>query len=478
MQFRVFIFLAFLFSAVSCTEDFSEINTNPNAPVDIQPAFLLRQVIFDYGEQMSFEGFVAGSLLGQYFTAVDFNLFDRHSLLEPQFGGNPWDLLYTKLRDNEIILDKSQENEAFAIYEGPALVMKAYIASAITDIYGDVPFSDAVSGKAGIISPTYDDQEDIYTGEQGLLKLLDEAIGSINNYEGAASLEGDILFQGDLDAWVRFANSLKIKLLMRISDVSSITTSIQSVYDTGRYIKTGDQNATYNFTDGQPNNFRMATARTGDFNIYVMSKTVEEVLVNYQDPRIATFFRPTANDDTNFAGLLNGPDASQTSITVGDYSFAGTVFRESTGSLDANFLTSFETLFLLAEAAERGFIFANAKELYEEGVRQAFEYWQTEMPADYLTDGPAAYDNDDKIKQIITQKWLANIVNGYEGWIEYRRTGFPELKIVAASLNNNEIPVRMPYPQAEAALNNVNYQNAADRVNNNSINARVWWDKE
>ena len=478
MQFRIYILLIFLFSLVSCTEDFSEINTNPNAPVDIQPAFLLRQVIFDYGEQMSFEGFVAGNLLGQYFTAVDFNLFDRHSLSEPQFGGNPWDLLYTNLRDNEIILSKSRENEVFAVYEGPALIMKTYIASAITDIYGDVPFSEAVSGKEGIIAPAYDDQENIYLGDQGLLALLDEAIASINNYEGQAVLEGDILFQGDLAAWLRLANSLKIKLLMRMSSVELRAIELGELFLEDNFIKSNEQNATYDFTDGQPNNFRMATARVGDFNIYVMSETIEEILMDYNDPRIATFFRPTANDEDTFAGLLNGPDASQTSITVGDYSFAGTVFRENTGRLDANFMTSFETLFLLAEAATKGYFFADPKTLYDEGVRQAFAYWQTEMPVDYLTTGPTAFGNEDKIQQIITQKWLANITNGYEGWIEYRRTGFPELKSVAASLNNNLLPVRMPYPQAEAALNNTNYQNAADRSDNNSINAKVWWDQD
>ena len=125
----------------SCTKDFEEINTNPNAPVDVQPELLLRKVLFDYQEQMSYEGFVAGNLLGQYFTAIDFNLFDRHSLTEPQFGGNPWDILYINLRDNEIILDKARSNPTFEVYEGPALILKAYMTAALTDIYGDVPYT-------------------------------------------------------------------------------------------------------------------------------------------------------------------------------------------------------------------------------------------------------------------------------------------------------------------------------------------------
>ena len=128
---------------------------------------------------------------------------------------------------------------------------------------------------------------------------------------------------------------------------------------------------------------------------------------------------------------------------------------------------------------ERGLITADAQALYETGVQLAFEYWQTEMPANYLTDGAAAYgiDGADKVGQIITQKWIANIINGYEGWIEFRRTGFPQLKTIAASLNDNLIPVRMPYPTDEAALNTANYETATAE-NGNSINARVWWDLE
>jgi hypothetical protein len=476
MTNRIYILIIIVLGLGSCTKDFTELNTNPNAPVDVQPEFLLRHVIFDYGEQMSYEGFVAGSLLGQYFTAVDFNLFDRHDLSSPQFGGNPWDFMFTNLRDNQIILDKAQESETFRVYEGPALILKAFIVSNITDIYGNAPYLEAVSGRDGLIAPRYDDQEDIYTGESNILGLLEQAITSIDTYTGNATLDGDIFFDGDLSAWRRFANSLRIKFIMRMSDVNPQASTLQAIFDEGDYFTDLEMSAKFDFTNDQPNNFRMANLRIGDFSLFIMSETIQEILENYDDPRIATFFRPSANNDAVFAGLLNGPDASQTSITVGDFSFAGRIFREETGRLDANFLTSFETLFFLAEAAQKGFINADAQALYEEGVRQAFEFWGTSMPADYLQTGSAAFGQGDPLQQIITQKWLANLVNGYEGWIEYRRTGFPELKTISASLNNNLIPVRMPYPQSEEALNGINFEDAAARSGNNSINAKVWWD--
>lgn len=462
---------------LSCTKDFEEINTNPNAPVDVQPSLLLRKVLFDYNEQMSYEGFVAGNLLGQYFTAIDFNLFDRHSLTEPQYGGNAWPFIYTNLRDNEILLQKSRSNPAFNVYEGPALVLKAYMAATITDLYGDVPYSEALSGKSGTVLPKYDTQEAIYTAPDGILDNLDKAIVALKNYKGATKLDGDILYNGNLSKWVMFANSLKIKYLMRISGKVDVKARLQAIYSEGTFIKAATDNATYKFTASQPNNFRMATARIGDYNLFIMSKTIEGILSNLNDPRVAVYFRPTASDPKVFKGLLNGPDASKLSISVSNYSLSGAIFRENSDKLNANYMTAYETSFWLAEAAEKGFITASAKDWYEKGITQAFAYWLTPLPATYLTSEKVAYkaNGQNPIEQIVTQKWLASLDNGYEGWIEWRRTGFPKLKAISASLNNNLIPVRLPYPGSEAALNGAAFQQAATKTNNNSVNVPTWW---
>lgn len=469
-----------LLSLSACTSQFGEINTNPNDPIDVQPELLLRQVIFDYGEEMSYEGFVAGNLLGQQFTMIDFNLFDRHSLTEPQFGGNPWPVLYTTLRDNEILLNKALDNPTFVVYEGPARILKAYLAMALTDMFGDVPYSEALQGKQGNVTPVYDSQEEIYTGAGGILENLTLAVAAIDSYSGSIPLNGDFLYNGDLASWRRFANSLHIKALMRISDTRDVSADLQMLLDGGDYLSKNSQNAAFDFTNSAPNNFRMANLRTGDFNLFIMSETMEEILTDLNDPRQEVWFRPTQNDPSLYAGLLNGPDASQLSISVADFSLTGTIFREETGRLDANFLTSWETLFFLAEAAEKGIITADGQGLYEEAVEQAFAYWGVTLPGDYLTTGNAAYGSSgqDPIQQIITQKWLANVTNGYEGWIEFRRTGFPELKTISASLNNDLIPVRLPYPADEQALNVSNYETASTNTNGNSVNARVWWDRQ
>ena len=460
----------------SCTTDFKEINTNNNSPIDVQPSFLLRNVIWDYNENMSYEGFVSGGLLSQHFTAVDFNLFDRHSLLEPQFGGNPWPFIYRNLRNNEIILDKALGNPTFEVYEGPARILKAYMAAELTDIFGDVPYSEALNGKEGNLTPAYDRQADIYLSEGGIIDNLKKAKEAIDSYQGSIPLEGDILYDGELAKWRKLANSLLIKAYMRISAIEEVGNNIQGIVDEGDFIELAEDNATFDFTNGEPNNFRLATARAGDFNIYVMSETSEDVLKGYVDPRATRFFRPTGNSTGAYEGLLNGPDASETTISIADYSLAGTIFRENTGDLDANIMTSWETNLLLAEAAIKGYLTGDAAEYYNTGVEQSFAYWGVEMPSIYLTAGPAAFTELDAIEKIITQKWISSFVKGFEGWIEFRRTGFPALKTVAASLNDDLIPVKMPYPTDEAALNSASFNDATLLIGGNSINSPVWWD--
>ncbi|WP_282149191.1 SusD/RagB family nutrient-binding outer membrane lipoprotein [Algibacter lectus] len=468
-----------LLTIASCTNDFQNINTNPNAPVSVQPSLLLRQVIYNYGEEMSYEGFVAGDLLSQHRTALGFNLFDRHALKSPQLGGNPWSIFYTNLRDNEIILNQSRTVDAFKVYEGPALILKAYMAAGLTDLFGDVPYFEAFNGTTITVTPSYDNQEDIYLSEGGILDNLDKGIAAIENYTDVISLEGDILFHGDLQGWVRFANSLKIKHLIRISNKEDVSAELQAIYDADKYIKENSENAIFNFTNSDPNSFRLAQLRIGDFTNFVLSETMEDILIDLNDTRISTLFQPFSNSKSSeFNGLLNGIDATSTSPKLADYSLAGTAFRDDTSTLDANFITAWEVQFALAEAAEKNLITADAEQLYNHGVALAFEYWNTALPVNYLTE-QAAYYNTDKtpLEQIITQKWIANIINGYEGWIEYNRTGFPELKTISASLNNDLIPMRMPYPAEEETLNAEHYAKAAINTDNNSINIPVWWNE-
>ncbi|NJC26373.1 SusD/RagB family nutrient-binding outer membrane lipoprotein [Neolewinella antarctica] len=463
-----------------CTEDFAEINTNPNGPVTVQPDLLFRQVIYGFGNDMGREGFAGGALLSQHFAMTDFNLFDRHALSSPQEGGDPWPILYTALRDNETVLEISRANPTAAAYEGPALVMKAYLAMNLTDIFGDVPYFEAFSARTNqVTKPAYDAQERIYTEAGGILDNLTTAVEVMDADAGSFPLGGDLLFGGDLEGWIRFANSLRIKALIRISARRAPGQELQDIVNDGRFIKNGTQDATFDFAASPPNSFPIAEERAGIFNVFLMSRTAERVYNALNDPRTGTIYRST-QPFLGFAGIQNGIIGGA-AVPVDTFARPGLVWRENSQDLDFNYLTAWETDFLLAEAVLKGFVNdtdGSAERYYNGGIRKAFAYWLTDLPESYVSTGPAAYDPDRALEQIITQKWIASTANVYEGWNEWRRTGFPALLPVAESLNNNMIPVRMPYPSEEQALNFENYSSAAAATDDNSINTKVWWDGE
>ncbi len=470
--------LLVLLTCWSCTKDFEELNTNPNAPLDVQPSLLLRQVIYSYADGMSYEGFTGGANLGQYFSAVDkFNAFDRGDLLAPQFGGNPWPILYTNFRDIELVLDKSRSNTFLEVYEGPALVMKTIIAGTLTDIFGDVPYSEAGHGREGEVRPSYDLQEDIYLAEGGLLDNLDQAVAAMDSYEGSVRLEGDVLYDGDLSKWIKLANSLRLKYLLRASSALDATqlAAIADIVADGRYIDASEGDAVFAF-GAPPNDFRYARARLGDFTNYLMSATIDSTLDFLDDPREQLWFREASNG--GYQGVRNGLAPSFT-YDGGDISLPGRIWRENADQLKFPFMTAWETYFVLAEAVERGYMSGDVEAFYQQGIRHAFEYWDVELPVDYLSRASVALDVTANLEKIATQRWLASIGNGYEGWIMWRRTGFPSFLPPVASLNGGLIPVRFPYPTNEQALNQQNFRAALARIGGeNSPNVEVWWDAQ
>lgn len=468
------IIILLLLSLSACTQDFEATNTNENAPSVVNPALLLRQSLYGYGDAMGYESFVAGNLLSQHLAMIDFNLFDRHALASPQEGGNPWDIFYVNLRDVQTVLDLSTSSPVAAVYEGPARIMKAYFAMQLTDLYGDVPYSEAFKGRSGNVNPVYDTQQSIYLDEDGILDNLRAARQAISSYAGVQSLEGDILYDGDLAKWEQFARSLELKALIRIAGQEDVVNTITDLIASGTLITSNADNASFNFTDGQPNNYPIANTRIGIFNVFLMSNTAEAIFMALDDPRVNTLYRPAANSG-EFNGIANGINAAS-AIVPDDFARPGTVWRENTGDLDFSYLNAWEVQFLLAEYALLNESVEASEAYYEEGVRLAFEYWNTALPEDYLTEGPTAFDVDHALEQIITQKWIANMSNTYEGWTEWRRTAFPVLSPAEASLNNGLYPVRMPYPADEQALNFDNYQSAAASTDGNSINFKVWWD--
>lgn len=474
MKNKYFLLFAFLLGAFSCTQDFEEINTNPNAPESVNPQFLLTNVLRNAANNNAFDAWEAGNFLGQLTARFDFNNIDRHDIRSNQ---ELWDKTYALLNDIRILKDLGEEqNQA---YTGAAMVMQAFLAATLTDLWTDVPYSEALQGEtSNNFTPTYDSQRDIYLGENGILQTLRDAVQILERNKGGIVIQGDILYNGDLDQWIRFANSLRLRYLLRISNQEDVASEMQDIVNGGMLIEANAQNALIPYLPSAPNQWFVHTIREGDYGNVRMSTTIEEVLKNYNDPRMELWFRTTASEDPLYGGIPNGLGSeSRNDYDLAQASLLGGIFRDQPDGVDGIFILHSEVQFALAEAALKGMIDGNPQAFYEAGIRANLEYYGLEVPADYLTQESVQYNEANALEQIITQKWLASMLVGYEGWLNYRRTGIPNLKPVIDSQNEGLIPVRYRYPTSEQAFNKASYDAAVAKIGGDTYNQKGWWEE-
>ena len=288
---------------------------------------------------------------------------------------------------------------------------------------------------------------------------------------------------GDMASWQRFANSLRLRILMRASFKRDDTGSaIQAILNDANapIFESNDDNAIYDFTGVIPNDSPVSQQRDWDFTRVVPSELLMSYLLINNDTRLLAWADPTDNsngtDDETFVGLPNGLseegmeafNGGEDNVSVFDRSFLS-----DQGAADAILMTYAEVQFILAEAAQRGLISGDAESYYEQGVVASFEQWDVEMPADYLT---TTQSYDGTLERIIVQKWLASFMVGLEAWHDFRRTGFPTLTPGPANVNNNQVPSRFIYPTTEQSLNSANYEEAVTRIGGDNINVKGWWE--
>ena len=451
-----------------CTEDFAEINTNPNEPETVTGDLLLRTVTFDLASNHVSNVQAFGDVVAQYAANYEFNDIDIY-----QWGGDArfWGL-YAVIQD-------AKDIEAYGVetgqpdYEAVALTLQAYMFSILTDAYGDVPYTEAGRAEAdNIFAPAYDRQEDIYAG---LLADLDRA----NSLFTGATVAGDNLYGGDTDKWRRFANSLRVRLLMRASgamDVSDMLSAMVNDPNTYPLFRGNEDNAIYDFTGTLPNVAPIAApvGRTYEYFLRMPTTNLVDLLKTYEDPRLEEWLDP--NGIPEYRGVAPGQ-------TLGDigrpdaFSTKDTSYFAEPGKLDAIFLTFSELNFLLAEASERGIIQGDGEAYYRTGVQASFDQWGVALPADYF-DGAAAWNYGSAFELIARQKWLSLWHNTTEAWFDWKRTGRPEfISAGPGTVNGGRVPVRLLYPSIEQSVNPANSRSAADRIGGDDINTRGWYDQ-
>lgn len=477
MKSYIYILVGALIFSISCTKDFDKINENPNSSENIDPQFLLANVVSVLGNENTYtQGFRLSNYLAQFAASVEFERIDRYEM-----GTNSqyWNLLYGLLTDINSMQTVAGTNEA---YIAVGDILKSYIFSQLTDMWGDIPYSEALQAREGLTQPKFDTQESIYTdSENGILAVLSRSASTLKTT--TASIQGDVMFNGNLDQWMRFANALYVRYTLRISNRIEDFSKLQSLANSGELMQNNEDNAVLPYLNAAPNQNPVSQFSLGLYQEHRMTITAEEILKSWNDPRIGVVYRPTeksANTGTfEYKGLLNGQSRetiSAKNIDLGEISLFGAIYRDVPDGVDMQFMQYAEQQFALAEAVSRGLIEGDVQALYESGITAHFNYLGLEVPMGYLEQETVVLTEEDELEKILTQKWFSLVSNGHEAWFNVRRTGIPALEPGPDNLNEGRYPVRYLYPESEQATNFENYKTAADRMGGDDINTTVWWD--
>lgn len=467
----------------ACTDGFDELNTDPNNPTNISPQYLLpyaieRTVDRYWGGNVRFERLnIDGMMLWmQYLSRNIYSNEGDNYGITPTFYNNTWKSFYNDgLVNFQRIIAQSKSDGPLpnTNYEGIALVMRSWTFMLLADIYGPIPYTEAIKGtdSSPIYTPSYDSMGKVYTG---LLKDLKEANDKLK--VGGPVVSGDIMYSGDILKWKKFANSLMVRLANRQAvkkpaESKAILNEILS--DPAKYpvFTSNADNAILKNTDARPSNNEwhevMIIGGRTDWNL---SKTLVDKLLSLNDSRLMVFGSPVKGV---FEGIPNGlPDAIATTYL----SSAATLGSYFTAASAPSVLMTYSELMLdFAEAGIDGDVNINTEEYLKKGVTASFAQFGATMPSDYLnkltTDKPT----------ILDQKWIALFGQGVESWTEYRRTGYPILpgKDPRAVFENNGIlPTRLPYPTTEYSLNKARLDEGIKLLGPDNMQSKLWWSEK
>lgn len=504
-----------LVALYSCTKNFEEINTDPDNPglTQAAPDMLLTGAIETLTDRVHeiFLGHEMGSCWAQQMAKVQYTDEDRY-IFRPSVVNNSWRSFYAGAgMDIQTIYDIGNDS-----YKGVALILKVYTGSVLTDLFGPIPYSTAWRGVDGLL-PEYESQETVY---RLMIAQLDSANTMLDPVAGEA-IAGDILFGNDLLKWKQFANSLKLRLLLRMSgkDAAFAQTEMSKIVgDPATYpIFNGNgDNAALAYLGSAPNNNPINENRKTRDDHRVSAHFINLLITKYGDYRVMVFANPSTGLD-EFVGLPNGLTSADAAAFNGNglanTSKMGDYFVQATAP--GQLMSYAELQFILAEAAVKGYIpggLAQAKLYYDGGVTASFNqygawlqeifttysddsYGGLSIPAGYtveqelawhITDptAPAYFDagvitEEQALEKIGEQRYIATFDQGLQSWFEWRRTGFPSTIVAPpASVNDGKVPVRVPYPSDEYATNpSATAKAVSDLLGGpDDLNTKVWWD--
>ena len=458
------------FVAISCDDTLADINQNPNATENPEPAHLLSAVQYHaaelyWGQTTSYNSTL---LWVQHWAKIQYTEPDCYNVSNTDYTST-WNTAYASLlTDLQTISQSALANDSYRAVAG---VLRSWVFLQLTNLFGDVPYSDYAKS----VTPAYDSQEDIL---RGLLADLEEAESNLNGSGGA--IEGDLLYGGDISKWRKFARSLRLRIALEIADRDAATAQgiISSLYnDRSSLIADNGDIAQFQFTTSpQWNPWASAFASRDDQRV---SKTLINKLTELNDPRLAVFAQlPEDASVTTYAGAANGLNADAAN-NQGFYKLSrpGSAFLRD--EAPAVFFTYAEVLFDFAEAAARGFISAEAETLYNQAVTASLQQYGINSAAAYLAQAAVQYDAAQWAEKIGWQKWIAFYGQGPDAFTDWRRLGYPQLAPGPNSaLSAGQLPRRFYYPSTEQSLNGDNYHEAVARQGADELTTRLWFDVE
>lgn len=527
---RLLLSAAVVTVATSCLDNFDEYNRNPNETTDEElerdnynvGAKLLQlqnEVIPTEEHLYQFEEILAGMAYGGYSegTKPDW-ASGKFSTFNPPVN---WmkapfvDVMTNTYAPYRGIRQVADDPVPLALAD----ILRVAIMHRMTDQYGPIPYSKVVENKKGLLTVPYDSQQEVYTK---MFSELDAAVAVLEENRDLSTEafgEYDQVYGGDLKKWILYANSLKLRMAMRLTYVDETTARTKALEAIdGGVIAANADNAKF-----QPAVNRTAMCFT-DWKDHVISADLESYMTGYNDPRSAKMFTlvtitekvPNPQGGTTdvkkdvVRGLRIGVTPLQKDVAVANCSFP-----KVTDADPLVWMTAAEVAFLKAEYQLRWGTMAEAGALYRKGVELSFEQWNAgkadaylaaeAMPASYIsavtsdcgnanfgaqsTITPVWNDGDEPekaLERIITQKWIALFPLGNEAWAEYRRTGYPRLAPTPDECDKSGGTVtpqygarRLQYPAEEYAENRANVLEAAATISGgDNAGSRLWWDKK
>jgi hypothetical protein len=530
MKMKNFKFKSTFFAAVvltlnslcSCTGEFSEWNVNPH---EASEEMMNRDNLLtgSFFTQMEKNVFIVGEGKGGAYQVTEVLAGDIFS----GYMGNTGTYSYATYHNSHYALYKGWYNTAFneaykdvmqpwysikqvAEEKLPstyalATIVKVFGMSRITDMYGPIPYTEF----GGSLKANYDSQKKIYDTFFEELSQSITALTSIYNGDRSAKTlsDYDFVYQGNLKKWIIFANTLRLRLAMRLAyvDASKAQTEAEAAVAHELGVMTTTSESAY-LHQGAKLNFKNPLWEISEsFGDVRMGATMDSYLNGYEDPRLPIYFRK-ANDD-NFRGVRCGISISNKSVYAkGPFSGLNAEIND-----DMLWIDVAEAYFLRAEGALRGWNMGagTVQEFYETGISKSFEsrgavgaesYMadNTKVPVDYtdpVNTGNSvtakgtltiqwkdAASFEEKLERIMTQKWIALYPDGQEAWSEFRRTGYPKIFTVAMNKSNGEVDTntqicRLKYPTTEYENNAENVSEAVSLLSGaDTGGTKLWWD--